>query len=599
MTVILASDRHPDSVLLDRALAEPECPVDDAVRVRSLDLLHQVLPRLDVDLVVDGLDRGDSFPALERPVIRLADADDSRMREATDERAEIVVPRDDLSGRILADAMREVLGASDGSADRERVQTELDKTTRLLDSVVESVPDAMYAKDRAGRYLMINSGGAGLFGMTVDEVIGETDDRLFTEEDAAGIREDDLRVMESGDSVHFQEQARVHDGETRYFDVTKAALRDEEGAVVGVVGISRDITDRVRAKQALERSEEKFEKLFQATPMGIALSTLDDGTFLEVNEGFEALSGYSRGELIGNSALDLGIWLEEEDREQLAGAIRADGKARALDLELERKDGEVIQAEMFGEAIEIGGRRCALTVTRDVTEQREHQRELARSKDKLEQYAAHVTAARERERKQLARDIHDELGQLLTGVRMKVGRLSRKSREGDDLDPDEFEKIGELLERGVQEVRHLSTSLRPSALDQFGLLDAIRWQAERAADQFDLNLVVESSLGDVTLSGERDIHVFRVVQEALTNIGRHADAENVRIEIGERDDSLSVRVLDDGRGIGAGDLESSESHGVLGMEERAHVLGGEFSLSNRPGGGTEVLLEIPCDGAQP
>lgn len=483
--------------------------------------------------------------------------------------------------------------------DRERVQAELDKTTRLLDSVVESVPDAIYAKDRAGRYLMINSGGAGLFGMTVDQVIGETDDRLFTEEDAARIRDDDLRVMESGESVHFREQARSHDGESRYFDVTKSPLHGAEGEVVGVVGISRDITDRVRARRALERSEEKYEKLFQTTPMGIALSTLDGGELLEVNEGFEALLGHTREKLIGSTALELGIWVEEKDRDRLVRAIRTEGRARGLDVKLRRRNGEVIEAEMFGEAIEIEGRRCILTVTRDVTEQREHQRELSRSKEKIEQYAAHITSSREQERKQLARDIHDELGQLLTAVRMKVGRLAKVSDAEGWVDPGEFEEIGELLERGVKEVRDLSTSLRPSTLDQFGLLDAIRWQAERAADSFDFDISVDSDVRDVSLPGDREIHVFRVVQEALTNVGRHADAEHGRVEIRESDGSLLVRVLDDGRGVEFKELASSDSHGVLGMEERAHVLGGELSLSNRPEGGAEVRLEIPYQGRQP
>lgn len=480
--------------------------------------------------------------------------------------------------------------------EQQRAEAELDETTRLLDGVVESVPDAIYAKDRAGRYLMMNSGGARLFGMTVDEVAGRTDYDLFTDADAARIREDDRQVMESDSPIQFREQARTHHGETRYFDVTKAPLRRRDGSVSGVVGISRDITDRVRAERALKRSKEKYEKLFQATPMGIALSTLDGGRILEVNDGFVELLGYRRDELVGRRAVELDVWDDEEERRRLVRAIRDEGEARGLDVRLRREDGRVIEAEMFGEAIEIGDRRCVISVTRDVTDQRQSQRELARSRDKLQQYADHLTSARERERKQLARAIHDELGQLLTAVRLKVARLAKMSGKGRELPPEEFEEITSLIDRGVEEVRNISTSLRPSALDQFGLMDAIRWQAERAAERFDLDVAVQSDQQDLQLRGEREIHVFRVIQEALTNVGRHAEADTVAIELEREEGRFVVRVIDDGAGIGAQRPEAADSYGLLGMEERAHVLGGEFSLRDRPGGGAEARLELPHGG---
>lgn len=637
MIAVLASGRREDRALVDETLERPACPVDDVLRVGSRSLLLRVAARLDPDLVILGdvpvreageepKDAEDVLPELEErtppplSVIQLVDRPEAGPGGGgTPDRVDRTFVRGDVSPERLAGAVREARRASGsgdrgdpdedgeldgdvphgaGVAEQQGVEAEIDETARLLDGVVESVPDAIYAKDRAGRYLMMNSGGAELFGMTVDEVAGKTDYDLFTEADAAGIREDDRQVMASDAPIQFREQARIHHGETRYFDVTKAPLRRRDGSVSGVVGISRDITDRVRAEQALERSEEKHEKLFQATPMGIALSTLDDGTILEVNEGFEELLGHSREELVDRRAVDLSIWPEIEERRRLVRAILEEGEARKLDVTLRRKDGRVIEVEMFGEAIEIDERRCILTVTRDVTDQRESQRELARSRDKLQQYADHLTSARERERKQLARDIHDELGQLLTAVRLKVARIAKVSERGEELPPEEFGAITGLIDRGVEEIRNLCTSLRPSALDQFGLMDAIRWQAERAADRFDLDVAVRSELEELQLGGEKEIHVFRVIQEALTNVGRHAGADSAAIELDRDDGRLVIRVLDDGVGVGPGSQEASDSYGLLGMEERAHVLGGEFSLRDRTGdgGGTEARLELPYGG---
>lgn len=478
-----------------------------------------------------------------------------------------------------------------------RIREELGTARRLLDGVVESVPDALYAKDREGRYLMINSAGAGLFDMTVDEVVGLTDESLFTAEDAARIRADDRRVMELGRPIRFREQARTHGGQVRYFDVAKAPLRREDGSVAGVVGISRDVTERRKAERALEQSKEKYEKLFQATPLGIAVSTREDGRILDVNEGFEALLGYPREELLDRRAPDLGIWLEEEDRERLAGRIRRGGEARELEARLRRKDGRVIEAEIFGEAIEVEGVPCIITVTRDVTERRRSQRELARSREKLQRYAAYITTARERERRQLARDIHDHLGQLLTVIKLKVSQLAGASRrEGEEGPaPEAFREVAQLIDQAVGDVRDLSTSLRPSALDQFGLVDAIRWQAEQFQERFDVEVTVESAAERLSLGEDRDIHVFRVVQEALTNVGRHAGASRATVRMEREEGLLRVRILDDGGGVEPAAAREADSHGLLGMEERAHVLGGTFDLLNRPEGGAEARLEVPCE----
>lgn len=347
-------------------------------------------------------------------------------------------------------------------------------------------------------------------------------------------------------------------------------------------------------RAGLGGSGEKYEKLFRATPMGIALSTRDSGRILEVNEGFEELVGYSREELVGRRAAHLGLWAREEDREALLDAVRTRGRVRELDVRFRRSDGRVILGETFAEAIEVEGRECLLTVTRDVTEERRRERELARSRDELWRYADHLTSDRERERRELARDIHDHLAQLLTAVRMKLVRLAGAAGEERNLSPDDFEDLVRITDRGIEEVRNISTSLRPCVLERQGLVGALRWLAGRASARFGLRITLESDLEEIELPGERTTHVFRVVQEALTNVGRHADAERAQVLVERGDDTVVVRVLDDGVGLGAArEGEPAETHGLVGMEERARVLGGDFSLRERPERGTEVRLEFP------
>lgn len=206
---------------------------------------------------------GDPIPPELRPIPRVLESGEPA------DSVTYVVGRgedDDVTVSVSASPMRgngnDAAGVVASLRDltrEQRVREELGTARRLLDGVVESVPDAMYAKDRDGRYLMINSAGARLFDMTVDEVVGGTDEQLFTPEDAARIRQDDLQVMSLGRPIRFHEQVRIRDGEERFYDVSKAPLRREDGSVAGVVGISRDVTERKRAKRALRRSEEKYE----------------------------------------------------------------------------------------------------------------------------------------------------------------------------------------------------------------------------------------------------------------------------------------------------------------------------------------------------
>lgn len=270
-----------------------------------------------------------------------------------------------------------VVGVARDVTEQRRTEKALRETNRLLDAVVEGTSDAIFAKDLAGRYLMINSAGARRVGRSVEEVLGATDRELFRADVARKIRRDDLAVIESGNQLSRTEEVETSAGERMVVDTLKAPLMDDD-EVVGVIGIARDITKREETRRALERTEEKYQKLFHATPLGISVSTLDGSQFLEVNEGFEELVGYRREELLGRRALELEIWLDRGDRRRLTQQARNADEVRGIDARLRRGDGEVIEAQVFGEVLEIGGKEHLLAVTRNVTEQRRFERQLHR-----------------------------------------------------------------------------------------------------------------------------------------------------------------------------------------------------------------------------
>lgn len=229
----------------------------------------------------------------------------------------------------------------------------------------------------------------------------------------------------------------------------------------------------------------------------------------------------------------------------------------------------------------------------DITERKQAEEALRTSRERLRRLAARIEATREEERTSIAREVHDEFGQGLTGLKMDLAWLR------DHLANAQTEAFAERL--GAAEalagstldgMRRLAARLRPSLLDDLGLTAAIEWQvkefAGRVGCRFDLDLTDD----DIGLNRERDTAVYRILQEALTNVARHAEASRVTVSLGATREAVELIVADNGKGIRDEDMESVTSMGLTGMRERAGALGGRVDIRPRPGGGTRVLLRV-------
>src|SRR3954452_17721594 len=216
---------------------------------------------------------------------------------------------------------------------------------------------------------------------------------------------------------------------------------------------------------------------------------------------------------------------------------------------------------------------------------------LKESEDKLRRLAAHLISVREEERAHIAREIHDELGQVLTGIKMEVGWLAKRLKEPQLL--EKTESMSKLIDSTVQTVRKIATGLRPEMLDDMGLVAAIGWQAKdfqkRTGIRCRIKLPPETAKLDIDISTT----AFRIFQEILTNVARHSRATRVDIELDVADTEVRMQVHDNGVGIAESDLNGRKSLGLLGMHERALLFGGEVSITGAPGQGTRVAVVIP------
>jgi signal transduction histidine kinase len=243
--------------------------------------------------------------------------------------------------------------------------------------------------------------------------------------------------------------------------------------------------------------------------------------------------------------------------------------------------------------------RLAPAIAREMREaagrrqRRQAERDLKFSHEQLRQLAARLQDARERERARIAREVHDELGQVLTGLKLQVQRLSTElNRESSQLTPRAGE-IMELIDSAVHTVRKISTELRPGILDALGLTAAIEWQAKEFQKQTHIHCEPVAPFEELEMDRERATAVFRIFQETLTNIARHAQATCVRINLSRRNDVVCLQVQDDGRGITDSEQRDPHSLGLLGMRERALMFGGELRIAGWPGRGTTVTLHVP------
>lgn len=241
-----------------------------------------------------------------------------------------------------------------------------------------------------------------------------------------------------------------------------------------------------------------------------------------------------------------------------------------------------------------GGVLCRLITWRtDAAE------EIKISREQLRDLSLREQTSREEERRRIALEIHDELGQALTGLKMEIHLLNRQIKDSCHPGADSIEKqIKDLLQQTddtILTVRRIATELRPPILDDLGLAAAIEWQSQEFARRTEISCVFSSNAENIELGSEFSTAVFRIFQESLTNVVRHAEANTIEVNLKKLDQKLILRVEDDGRGIQSDDINGNRSLGILGMRERARLIGGDLEIFNGTGNGTVILLTAPIE----
>lgn len=481
----------------------------------------------------------------------------------------------------------------------EQIRAERDRAQHYLD-IADVI---LVALDSEGRISMINRKGCELLGRSEDELLGRDWFSTALPEDwVPKVREIFLSLMGgSEESLRVgMNPIRSASGEERLVAWRNALVRDVAGNVTGTLSSGEDITEWRRAEEALRTVEAKFRALFERSPHPSALFN-PQGEILACNEAVVALLGASGGPegLVGSPVTDFVVQAQVP---RLMKELQ-DTSARGVDEKpwkytLVREDGGEVQVEAYTTAVydQDGEPIFLVAQILDVSARERTEAALRETTERLRAFSSRLQDVREEERTAIARELHDELGQAMTGLRMDMAMCAeRLPADRPDLQVRLREMI-QLTDENIALVQNLSSQLRPPVLDVLGLCPAVEWLVEEIGRRSDLEFELDLKAEGVDMDQKTSIAAFRVVQEALTNVVRHAQAELVTIRLFSVGDHLVADVADDGIGILADAVDHPRSVGLLGMSERAIAQGGSLEIQGEPGAGTRVILTLPLMG---
>ena len=458
-------------------------------------------------------------------------------------------------------------------------------------------PVMLWIAGTDGNCISVNQACLDFTGLTMAEVQGIGWADALHPDDRRRAIDTYKRALASRQPFQMEYRFRRADGEFRLILDRRVPWHDENG-FAGYIGSADDVTETRDAKNALRDSEQRFRLLAENAQDVIYRYRLDPQPCAEyVSPASRVILGYTPEEFYADPDLSLKV-VHPEDRGMVARIRRSPGEfGEPVRLRWCRPDGNIAWIEHRNVPVySDDGRLVALEgIGRDITASLAAEEQLRASEAQLRDLTGRLQTAREQERADLARELHDELGQTLTSLKLELARtttgLARHAVDPQII--DRLQSLVGLIDLSTETVRRISTALRPPALDHLGLPAAIELEAAAVQRRTGIRCRVAQVPGPILLDAERSTTVFRIFQEALTNVVRHAHASAVGVRLQQTVKSFRLRVQDNGRGISRLELSNPKSIGLLGMRERAQKFGGQIEIVGQRGKGTTLTVMIP------
>ncbi len=485
----------------------------------------------------------------------------------------------------------------------ERANAALIESEERFRTFLDHAPSLAFIKSTDGRYLYANRRFMDVFRLDQHSLAGKTDEELFPRALADQYQANDRRMLETGQAMEFEETGPSADG-PRTNIVVKFPVRDRLGHIYATGGIVTDITDRKNTEDRLRRSEAFTASVIDNLPNMVFVKDAKDLRFVRVNKAGELLLGYSEHELLGKNDHDFFPQVEADfftanDRKTLA-------TGRLLDIPeepIKTRTGAIrlLHTKKIPITDHDGKPLYLLGISEDITDQKRAEEELRQSQEELRQHQAQLQdltskliKAQDSERQRIARELHDDFSQRMAVLVLDMVSLEQHPPLLPELMGQALEPVREGLEQLSDDLHHLAYRLHPSLLQHAGLQPAIEDHIHSMIKRTGLRILLKTKdfPGDIPI--EWSTCLFRVLQESLQNVAKHANATDVLVKLNGSSKGVSLSVTDNGMGLVLGEKSAQQKGlGLVSMQERLRLVNGLLQIHSRPANGTKICAWIP------
>ena len=505
----------------------------------------------------------------------------------------------EMSTAIMKDGDGKPIGfvaVSRDITERKRMEQAIQESQEKLRIVFDTIGEGITVVDLAGNIMDVNETVLRMKGYSRKELIGRYGLDFVAEIDRARAIDEMMDFLKGQEEETPMREVTLltKDGSEIPCEANCTLLRDSSGNIVGLISVERDITERKKAEKELRESEERYRDLVDKEKD--IIYTLDaHGNITSANPAVSML-GCTPDQVIGKNFIELipNEWQEKTvaDFNDLLNTGEITAETVLLD-----KKGAPHLVEYSSTVISEGDRVIGTRgIVRDITERKKAEEELRQYSERLRVMAMQLSAAEDNERRRLAHELHDQVGQNLTALGINLSMVRAQLPE-EAVAPVRsiLDDSQSVLEQTAEIIRDVMAALQPPVLEDYGLVAALRWYADRFASRTGISVTVQGKDPSPRLNTSSENTLFRIVQETLTNVAKHAQATQVTVIVVVRKGAVRIVVTDDGVGFNVADVVNSDVQqgwGLTTMSERVNSLGGSFDIESRPGHGTRVVVEI-------
>jgi PAS domain S-box-containing protein len=452
-------------------------------------------------------------------------------------------------------------------------------------TLVEQASDAIFITDSTGRFITVNSSACKLSQYSEKQLLQMSiyDFAILEDIQKNPFHFDELKL---GKTVLTERLMKDRDGKAVHVEIIAKLLSDGRLLV-----FARNISERIKARLEIIKEKNLSDSIIDSLP-GVFYLYNRKGNFLRWNKNFSEVTGYNSEEIAHMHPLDFFGGGEKELLKEKINNVFVNGEDH-VEAEFLSRSGKKTPFYFTGKAIDYENEICLLGVGIDISVQVKSQEEIKQTTEKLRQLTAHLQSIRDEERKRIGREIHDELGQQLTAIKMDVAWIDKKIPKETIAIKNKLNNIITLLDGSNESIRKILNELRHGFFGDNGLLEALEWQGNQFTEITGIPVKFITQETVLELPEQIANCIFRIYQESLTNIMRYAQASKVLASLNIKEENITLVVEDNGKGFDIKGLQNSKSFGILGMKERVHSFDGKFILDSVKGKGTKIIVSLP------